>query len=628
MSAAAPLRPRTTRARIAAVLAVALAGAAVAILAACAIGVEGVDFLRALRPGTVDHAILIETRLPRVLLGAIVGAALATSGVTFQALLRNPLADPYVLGVSAGAAIVVALASALGQSGAAWTPLAAFAGALGAVSLVYTVGRVRGRFVPAVALLAGVVFNSFAGGVVVTVVMLSRPERAQDVLGWLVGTLGAAEWARVWAVAGWALGGVGVLCAASVRMNALSFGDEAAHAVGVDVARTRTVLFLAASLLTGAAVAASGPIGFVGIIVPHALRLVIGPDHRLLVPAAALGGAAFLVLADLCARLAFLRIGTEPGVGVVTALLGAPFFLALLWRRRGQRMFALVPLLLALGASGCRGREAPAAAERVDVVDQTGRALRVPRVARRVVSLAPSTTEILYALGAGGALVGVDAFSDYPPEAKTLPRLGSNLEPSLERILALQPDLVLIATTANREESARRLEGLGVPVFATRSESVAELGQTIEQVGALVGRAAAARALYADLQRRLDAVRARAAGRPRPKALVVVWSEPLVTVGPGTLAHEILELAGADNVCGDAETRFPQYPVERVLRRAPEVLVVGSHANTAQLDFWRRYPTVPAVAAGRLHAIDGDLLFRPGPRIALGAELLERLLHP
>ncbi len=624
MSAAS--RPRTTPARIAAALLVLLAATALAAAVAAGVGVEHVDFARALTAGTTDNAILFGSRLPRVVLGLAVGGALAGSGVTFQVLLGNPLADPYVLGISAGAAIVVTIAGVFGLAQSAFSPALAFAGALGAMALVYGVGRVRGRFSPAIALLAGVVFNAFAGGIVVFIIMVSHPERAADVLGWLIGSLGSpawSEWPRLVAIVLWTGLGVVVLCAMAPRMNALAFGDEAAWAVGIDVTRTRSVLFLAGSLLTGAAVAAAGPIGFVGIVVPHALRLVLGPDHRLLVPASVLGGAMFLVLCDLAARLLFLGLGNEPGVGVVTALVGAPFFLALLVRRRGERMLGFLALV-ALGQSACH-RAAPRA-DRIEVVDEVGRRVRVPRVAMRIASLAPSTTEIVCALGACDRLVGVDTFSDFPPEVKARTPLGTNLEPNVERLLALAPDLVLVATTANREESVQRLESLGLSVYTTRSTGTESLYGTFRAIGALLGKTAEADALVARTRARLDAVRARSSG-PRPKAMVVVWNDPLVTAGPASLPAELLALAGGDNICADADTSFPRYPLERVLARAPEVIIVGTHSTRAAIEHWARWPILPAVQRGRVSAIDGDLLFRPGPRIAEGAEALSRALH-
>ena len=304
-----------------------------------AVGVEKVNWSNCLDADSVDRAIVIGARLSRVLLAAVVGAGLASSGVTFQALLRNPMADPYVLGVSAGAAVAATIAI---QAGAGWAellPVWSFAGALAAVALVYTVGCVRGRLVPVVALLAGVVFNAFSGGLIVALAFASRGQRTQEVMLWLVGSLTSPDWHQLAMLALWTgLGLVGLVLLAP-RMNALALGEEGAHSVGVNVPATRRLLFLAGSLLTGAAVAVAGPIGFVGIVVPHALRLAFGPDHRLLVPASALGGALFLSLCDTVARLAFVPLGSEPAVGVVTALIGGPFFLVLLWRRRGTRLF-------------------------------------------------------------------------------------------------------------------------------------------------------------------------------------------------------------------------------------------------------------------------------------------------
>ena len=327
--------------RVIALSTLVLAGA---IAAALVFGVEHVDLARAFSDrGSTDATILFGTRVTRVLLGAAVGAALAPAGVAFQALLRNPLADPYVLGVAGGAAVTGTLAIVLGAAAGvlgAWTlPVWAFAGALGSIAIVFAFGRVRGRLVPNVALLAGVVVNALAGAVVVTIRLLATPHAAHEALYWLTGSLEAIEPARLIALSAYVTAGLLTLFTLAVPMNAFALGDEAAHAVGVDTDRARRWIFVAASLLTGAAVAFAGPIGFVGIIVPHLLRGLLGPDHRVLLPASALCGAAFVVLADLAARLAFLALGTEPTVGVLTALVGGPFFLVVLRRRGGERVF-------------------------------------------------------------------------------------------------------------------------------------------------------------------------------------------------------------------------------------------------------------------------------------------------
>jgi len=309
-----------------------------------AVGVEHIDLGRALRePGSID-GIILGTRQSRLVLGALVGAALAPAGVAFQALLRNPLADPYVLGVSGGASVAGTLAIVIGAGAGLlgrWTlPLWAFLGAMASVALVFAFGRVRGRLSPNTALLAGVVLNALASALIIAIRVFASPTQLHEALYWLTGTLSVpAEADQLLVLSLYTALGVGLLYKSAVAMNAFALGDEAAHTVGVDTDRARRTIFLAASLLTGAAVAVAGPIAFVGIVVPHTLRGLLGPDHRTLLPASALGGAAFLVAADTLARLAFSLAGTEPTVGVLTALLGAPFFLVVLRRRGASRMF-------------------------------------------------------------------------------------------------------------------------------------------------------------------------------------------------------------------------------------------------------------------------------------------------
>ena len=306
------------------------------------VGTERVDLAVALRdPDSMQAAIVFGTRAPRVALAALVGAALAPAGLAFQALLRNPLAEPYVLGVAGGAAVAGTIAIVIGVAASTlgqWTlPVWAFLGALGAIALVWRQGRVRGRLVPNVALLAGVVINSLAAALVVLIRLGASPNASQQALVWLSGSLRIVEAPHLGALSAYVAVGVVALVALAVPMNALALGEEQAHVVGVDVERTRRALFAASSLLTGAAVAFAGPVGFVGILVPHATRAILGPDHRVLVPASALVGAAFLVMADTAARLSLLVVGQELPVGVLTALAGAPFFLAVLRRRGAER---------------------------------------------------------------------------------------------------------------------------------------------------------------------------------------------------------------------------------------------------------------------------------------------------
>jgi iron complex transport system permease protein len=318
------------------VLVVALA---LALCLASAVGVERLDWGAVLRPDSPEHAIVFRARLGRALLGAVVGASLGAAGVAFQTLVRNPLADPYVLGVSSGASVGAATAIALGA--AAGPPVAgcAFVGALGAMALVYRLGLVRGRLVPYVALLAGVVLNALSWAVILTIANLARLGTTAEILLWLMGSLSPPAWSRLALTTVAVAAGVLALMTMAPRLNALVLGDEGAHSVGIDVARTRKLLLVTASFLTAAGVAVAGPIGFVAIIVPHVLRLIVGTDHRILIPASALGGALFLSLCDTLTRLAFLPLGAEPPVSVLTALLGGPFFLVLLWQRRGERLF-------------------------------------------------------------------------------------------------------------------------------------------------------------------------------------------------------------------------------------------------------------------------------------------------
>jgi iron complex transport system permease protein len=275
--------------------------------------------------------VLFRARLPRVLLGGVVGGALAAAGAALQGLLGNALADPNLLGVSAGAAVAGVVALVLGADPVSpIVPLAAFGGALGTVASVVALARAHGRTSPHALLLVGVVCNALAAAAIMLVNALVSYTQAQGVLFWIMGALSTQSYALVAVAAGYALIGLAVLCRFAHALNLLSAGEESAAALGVDVERVRRGVFLAASLLVGAAVSVSGLINFVGLIVPHVLRLILGPDLRLLVPASFLGGAVFLVWADTVARTALGA--SELPVGVVTALLGGPFFVYLLRR--------------------------------------------------------------------------------------------------------------------------------------------------------------------------------------------------------------------------------------------------------------------------------------------------------
>jgi iron complex transport system permease protein len=280
-----------------------------------------------------------ELRLPRVLLAALAGGGLAISGAAFQALTRNPLADPAVLGVAGGAALGAVLGQlwGLGDSLTATIGLsvAAFAGALLAASAVYLIAASGGGLPIQTLLLAGVITGLFFSAVITLVVSLVDFSRLGGIIHWLMGSLGTVGYRAVAVTAVGAAIGALTVYAQARALNVLALGEESALQLGVEAERVKRIVFVAASLLTGVIVAQTGPIGFVGLIVPHGVRLAIGADNRLLLPVAAGAGATFLVLAD-----AFARVVVQPAelpVGVVTAFCGAPFFVYLLRTRLRRR---------------------------------------------------------------------------------------------------------------------------------------------------------------------------------------------------------------------------------------------------------------------------------------------------
>jgi iron complex transport system permease protein len=279
-----------------------------------------------------EAAILWELRVPRVILGALVGATLAVAGAAYQGVFRNPLSDPYLLGVAAGAGLGATLAVAYLPRGARWPidplPLVAFAGAVVAVAATYAlaISGSRARTVTTL-ILAGVAVAAFFTAVQ-TFVQQRNVEDLRLVYSWLLGALSTAGWNEAALVAPYACGSLAAIVAHRRLLDVMSVGDEEAGSLGLDTKRVRLVVVVAASLGTAAAVAVSGLIGFVGIIVPHALRLLVGPGYRALVPLALVFGAAFLVLADLLART--VMAPSELPIGVITAFIGAPFFLLVL----------------------------------------------------------------------------------------------------------------------------------------------------------------------------------------------------------------------------------------------------------------------------------------------------------
>ncbi len=283
----------------------------------------------------VDANILFLARIPRILLAGLAGAGLAVSGAVLQSLLRNDLAAPFTLGVSSGASLGAAIVISLGWSytvaGFSTVPIAAFLGALGAITLVFSLARTRhGEFPTTVLLLAGVTANFFFAAMVMFIHYLSDFTQSFRLVRWLMGGLDIADYSTVLSVCPMVFLGFGVLMFVGRDLNLISTGVHSAMSRGVDVAKIQKIGFVMASLITGAVVAVAGPIGFVGLIVPHIMRLIVGPDMRLLLPSSLFFGASFLIICDTVARTIIAPV--EIPVGVITAMIGGPFFIWLLKR--------------------------------------------------------------------------------------------------------------------------------------------------------------------------------------------------------------------------------------------------------------------------------------------------------
>ena len=292
---------------------------------------------------SVDETIIFQIRLPRVIGGILVGAALATAGALFQGLLRNPMADPYIIGTSAGAALGATIAMMLPVNlaflGFGLLPLAAFCGALATVILVYNLARVGSKTPIVSMLLAGVVVSSLLAAIMA--LLMSMSDRLglnlHSIYSFLMGHISVTGWGQIAVIAPLVIGGIIGARFFALRLNAFSLGEEGASYLGIEVERDKILILALGSMLTAAAVSISGLVGFVGLVVPHAVRLSLGPDHRSLLPVSALAGGAFVVMADLLART--LLAPVEIPVGVITAIIGAPFFLYLLRRTRREYAF-------------------------------------------------------------------------------------------------------------------------------------------------------------------------------------------------------------------------------------------------------------------------------------------------
>lgn len=328
-----------------------LAGLLLIMLLSITLGPAGISLLEALElilakipllKGLVNpeqypdthHAIIYQVRMPRVILAALVGSALAATGTTFQGLFKNPMADPYVIGISSGAALGASMAIVSGFSnvlGFGAVPLTAFGGALLSTLIVYNVARVGGKVPVFTLLLAGIALSSFMSALM-SLIMILNTRELQQIIFWMLGSFSGKKWSHVAVAAPVILAGISGLWVFARDLNAMLFGEETARHLGIDAEKIKKLLLILAAVTVAAAVAVSGTIGFVGLIIPHLVRLLIGPDHRILLPVAALTGASFMVATDTFARMAIAP--AEIPVGVITALFGAPFFIYLLRRKK------------------------------------------------------------------------------------------------------------------------------------------------------------------------------------------------------------------------------------------------------------------------------------------------------
>jgi iron complex transport system substrate-binding protein len=265
------------------------------------------------------------------------------------------------------------------------------------------------------------------------------------------------------------------------------------------------------------------------------------------------------------------------------------------------------------------------------VVDMLGREVTLPALPRRIVSLVPSATELIFALGGEERLVGRTDYCDYPPAASSKPSVGGMLAPNLETMVVLKPDLVIATTSGNREETFTKLTQLGIPVYAIHAARVAEVMDVAARLGTLTGRPAAVTTFVAGLERRLRAVADAVRPYRRPRVLYVLWPEPLIGPARDALVTELIGLAGGESLTAGERGDYPRFSIEAAVARAPEVIVLARHGSGSgpmSRDKWDRLTSLPAVKAGRIHAVDGNLMHRYGPRMVDGVESLARVIHP
>jgi iron complex transport system substrate-binding protein len=272
-----------------------------------------------------------------------------------------------------------------------------------------------------------------------------------------------------------------------------------------------------------------------------------------------------------------------------------------------------------------------AGAGALTVRDMQGREVVLAAPPHRIVSLVPSATEMIFALGGEDRLVGRTDFCDYPPAARAKTSVGGMIDPSLETIVALRPDLVIITSSGNSEETFKQLERLRIPVYQVAAERIAEVKDVARRLAALTGREAAVGPLLDRIDRRVGAVREAVKPYGRPRVLYVLWPDPLIVPGRRALVTELIEVAGGDSLTANDADDYPRYSLEAAVAKSPEVIVLANHGDRSgpiALDRWRRLTSLPAIKTGRIHSVDGNLMHRYGPRILDGLDQLARAIHP
>ena len=287
--------------------------------------------------------------------------------------------------------------------------------------------------------------------------------------------------------------------------------------------------------------------------------------------------------------------------------------------------FVVITILL----SGCSRQSPETETTRRTVKDELGYDVSVVAEPQRIVSLAPNITETLFGLGLGQKVVGVTSYCNYPAEATKITRVGDTLKPNIEQIISIKPDIVLVSTASQLEQFRAKLSQAGIPIFALKSGSLEEIFHSIGTIGKLTNRESQASDLVAGLRARLDGIKQRVAGKPRPKVFFIVGTEPLITAGKNAFITDLINIAGGDSISADLPTDWPTYSAETAIARAPDIIILpGPEHGNEGMKLPEALQVTPAARQGHAYKINDELIFRPGPRIIDGLEEMAKLFHP